>query len=66
MGGIFSCCVAAAVLFGVMAGTICNFATKLKFTLGYDDTLDIFASHAIGGVLGNVSMQCQKPWFMLN
>ncbi|KAF9066756.1 ammonium transporter [Rhodocollybia butyracea] len=44
----------AAVLFGVMAGTICNFATQLKFIFGYDDTLDIFASHAIGGVVGNL------------
>ncbi|KAK0472599.1 ammonium transporter [Armillaria novae-zelandiae] len=44
----------AAVLFGVMAGTCCNFATQLKYTFGYDDTLDIWASHGIGGVLGNV------------
>jgi len=44
----------AAVLFGVMAGTICNFATQLKFLLKYDDCLDIFASHAIGGIVGNV------------
>lgn len=45
-----------------MAGTVCNFATQLKFVFGYDDCLDIFASHAIGGVLGNVctviSMYC--------
>ena len=46
---------AAAVLFGFMAGTVCNFATQLKFALGYDDTLDIFATHGIGGVVGNVS-----------
>jgi len=44
----------AAVLFGVVAGTICNFATQLKFFAGYDDALDIFASHAIGGVVGNI------------
>ncbi|KAI9067816.1 ammonium transporter [Trametes sanguinea] len=44
----------AAVLFGFMAGTLCNFATQLKFIFGYDDCLDIFASHAIGGVIGNV------------
>lgn len=37
-----------------MGGTICNFATQLKFVFGYDDTLDIFASHAIGGVVGNI------------
>lgn len=39
-----------------MAGTICNFATQLKFYLHYDDCLDIFASHAIGGIVGNVSL----------
>ncbi|KAF5349145.1 hypothetical protein D9756_009476 [Leucocoprinus leucothites] len=44
----------AAVLFGALAGTICNFATQLKFIFGYDDALDIFASHAIGGMVGNV------------
>ncbi|CAK5272525.1 unnamed protein product [Mycena citricolor] len=44
----------ASVLFGFMAGTLCNFATQLKFLFGYDDTLDIFASHAIGGVIGNL------------
>ncbi|KAI0682436.1 ammonium transporter [Cytidiella melzeri] len=44
----------AAVLFGFMAGTVCNFATQLKFLLKYDDCLDIFASHAIGGIVGNV------------
>lgn len=30
------------------AGTICNFATQLKFLLHYDDALDVFASHAVG------------------
>jgi len=44
----------AAVLFGFMAGTVCNFATQLKFVFGYDDCLDIFASHGIGGILGNL------------
>lgn len=33
---------------------MCNFATQLKFALRYDDCLDIFASHAIGGVVGNI------------
>jgi len=44
----------AAVLFGFMAGTLCNFATQLKFVFGYDDCLDIFASHGIGGIVGNI------------
>jgi Amt family ammonium transporter len=45
---------AAAVCFGVVGGTICNFATQLKFLLDYDDALDIFAVHGIGGMVGNV------------
>jgi len=44
----------ASVLFGFMAGTVCNFATQIKFIFKYDDTLDIFASHAIGGIVGNI------------
>jgi len=44
----------AAVAYGVLAGTICNFATQLKYVFHYDDSLDIFASHAIGGVVGNI------------
>jgi Amt family ammonium transporter len=44
----------AAVLFGFMAGTTCNFATQCKFFAGYDDALDVFASHAIGGIVGNL------------
>ncbi|KAG5645694.1 hypothetical protein DXG03_005532 [Asterophora parasitica] len=44
----------AAVAFGVLGATACNFATQLKFIGGYDDALDIFASHTIGGVVGNI------------
>ncbi|ELU44333.1 ammonium transporter [Rhizoctonia solani AG-1 IA] len=44
----------AAVAFGVVAGTACNFATQLKFLLHYDECLDVFASHGIGGMVGNI------------
>ncbi|KAL5514148.1 hypothetical protein ACEPAG_2236 [Sanghuangporus baumii] len=44
----------AAVAFGFLGGTACNFATQLKFIFGYDETLDIFAVHAIGGIIGNI------------
>jgi ammonium transporter, Amt family len=47
---------AAAVCFGVLGGTICNFATQLKFYVYCDDALDIFAVHTIGGVVGNVGL----------
>ncbi len=42
-----------AIVIGVAAGIICFFcATKLKRALGYDDTLDVFGIHAIGGIVG--------------
>ncbi|KAH6655214.1 ammonium transporter AmtB-like domain-containing protein [Truncatella angustata] len=44
----------AAVVFGVVGGVGCNFATKIKFLIGVDDALDIFAVHGIGGILGNI------------
>jgi len=44
----------AAVAFGVVGGTACNFATQLKFVVGYDDALDIFATHGVGGMVGNL------------
>jgi Amt family ammonium transporter len=44
----------SAVIFGIVGGIVCNFATKLKFVLGIDDALDIFAEHAVGGIAGNI------------
>ncbi|KAF4550857.1 Ammonium transporter-like protein 2 [Elsinoe fawcettii] len=43
----------AAVVYGVVAGLACNFATKLKFLLRIDDALDIFALHGVGGLVGD-------------
>jgi Amt family ammonium transporter len=44
----------AAVVYGVCGAAGANYATKLKFVLGIDDALDIFAEHAIGGLIGNI------------
>jgi Amt family ammonium transporter len=42
-----------AIVIGVAAGIIPFFAcTKLKSWLGYDDALDTFGIHAVGGTLG--------------
>ncbi len=42
-----------AVLIGVAAGVVPFFAVdKLKACLGYDDALDTFGVHAVGGTLG--------------
>jgi Amt family ammonium transporter len=42
-----------AVVIGIAAGAVPFFAcTKLKSWLGYDDALDTFGVHAVGGTLG--------------
>jgi len=42
-----------AVVIGLAAGVVCFFAaTSLKKALGYDDSLDAFGVHGIGGIIG--------------
>ena len=41
-----------AVIFGICSGVLCNYAIDLKHKLNYDDSLDVFAVHAVGGILG--------------
>jgi len=42
-----------AVVIGLVAGVVCFFAaTTLKSALGYDDSLDAFGVHCIGGIVG--------------
>jgi Amt family ammonium transporter len=44
-----------AVLIGLIAGAICFWAcTSLKLKLGYDDSLDVFGVHGIGGFTGTL------------
>jgi Amt family ammonium transporter len=42
-----------ALIIGLLAGVICLWAcASLKHKLGYDDSLDVFGVHCIGGILG--------------
>jgi len=42
-----------SIAIGVIAAIICLWAvTALKKKLGYDDSLDVFGVHCIGGILG--------------
>jgi Amt family ammonium transporter len=42
-----------ALAMGIIGGVICFFsATKLKEALGYDDSLDCFGIHGVGGIVG--------------
>jgi ammonium transporter, Amt family len=43
------------VVIGLMAGAICYwFCTVVKQKLGYDDSLDVFGVHGVGGILGTL------------
>ncbi len=42
-----------AIVIGLIAGVGCFLAaTRLKRSLGYDDSLDVFGVHAVGGIIG--------------
>jgi Amt family ammonium transporter len=44
-----------AIIIGFAAGVGCFFAaTKLKRAMGYDDSLDVFGVHAVGGIIGAI------------
>ena len=44
-----------AILIGAAAGVGCYLAAaKLKRALGYDDSLDVFGVHAVGGIIGAI------------
>ncbi len=44
-----------SIVIGLASGIICFLAaTKLKRALGYDDTLDVFGIHAVGGIVGAI------------
>jgi Amt family ammonium transporter len=43
----------AALVIGLVAGVVCFWAaTSLKHMLGYDDSLDAFGVHGVGGIVG--------------
>jgi len=45
----------AAMVIGLLAGAVCYWASViLKTRLGYDDSLDVFGVHGVGGVLGTL------------
>jgi Amt family ammonium transporter len=42
----------AAVLLGLIAGTLCALAVGLKFRFKVDDSLDVVGVHLVGGIVG--------------
>jgi Amt family ammonium transporter len=44
-----------AIVLGLVAGVVCFIAcTTIKNALGYDDSLDVFGVHGVGGIIGAV------------
>ncbi|MBT3921022.1 MAG: ammonium transporter [Nitrospina sp.] len=41
-----------AMVIGFLAGIICFYAVVVKIKVGYDDSLDVFGIHAVGGAWG--------------
>ena len=41
-----------AMILGLLASLICYMGIQLKNKLGYDDSLDAFGIHGIGGIVG--------------
>jgi ammonium transporter, Amt family len=46
----------AAMLIGITAGAVCYMAVQLKNRLGWDDALDVWGVHGIGGVTGTICL----------
>ncbi|HPR72731.1 MAG TPA: ammonium transporter [Bacteroidales bacterium] len=53
-----------ALVLGVLSSLICYMAIQLKNKLGYDDSLDAFGIHGIGGITGAIflSFFIRKSW----
>jgi Amt family ammonium transporter len=52
-----------SIILGVVASGACFFfVTKVKYWLGYDDALDVFGVHCVGGVVGALGTAfCANP-----
>src|SRR5437868_7375516 len=46
---------ATACLIGLIAGVVCFYAVALKNKLGWDDALDVWGVHGVGGFIGIIS-----------
>lgn len=43
-----------AFLAGILASVVCHLAVKLKNKMGWDDALDVWGVHGVGGVFGTI------------
>lgn len=45
-----------AIVLGLIAGVICALAIDLKFSFGFDDSLDVVGIHLVGGIVGTLAI----------
>jgi len=45
----------AAIVIGLVVGVLCYSAIMLKGRFGYDDSLDVFGVHCVGGIWGSLA-----------
>lgn len=46
----------AGILIGLAAGIICNYVASWRARTKLDDSLDVFAAHGVGGMLGTIAV----------
>lgn len=44
----------AAVLIGIASGSVCYFAIRMRMAWGWDDALDVWGIHGVGGIVGSI------------
>ena len=53
----------AAIIMGLIVSPICYFAISFcKAKIGYDDALDAFGCHAVGGIVGGICSVPELSW----
>ena len=43
-----------ALLIGIIASIVCFYAIKFRMRMGWDDTLDVWGCHGVGGIVGSI------------
>ncbi|MFA6233513.1 MAG: ammonium transporter [Bacteroidota bacterium] len=46
----------SAVIIGIASGVVCYFAVAMKNRLKWDDALDVWGVHGVGGILGTIAL----------
>ncbi|MGD9703820.1 MAG: ammonium transporter [Acidimicrobiia bacterium] len=46
----------APLIIGLVTGVVCCYAVRVKFSLGFDDALDVVGVHFVGGLVGSLTI----------